>query len=95
MRARCGAAMRCSAAPLIAACLLGKQRVEKPLSATDEDQDPPEKDNVSNLCVSACWALPWVIALMMLASRLDGGPLAAQSLAVSPSPALCAQHALA
>jgi hypothetical protein len=61
----------------------GKQRPDKPLSATDEDEEPRETDNLQSLCVSGCAALPGLIALMLLASRLDGGPLSTQSLAVS------------
>lgn len=67
----------------------GLQRSDKPLSATDEDEQPRDKDNVQSLCVSGCAALPAMIALMLLSSRLDGGPLATQSLAVSGASRSC------
>ena len=66
----------------------GEERVSRPLSATDEDEEPVEKDSVAKVLISGCCVLPWVIALMLLAARLDGGALQEQSLAVVLSPVL-------
>ena len=66
----------------------GEERVSRPLSATDEDEEPVEKDSVAKVLISGCSVLPWVIALMLLAARLDDGELQEQSLAVVLSPVL-------
>ena len=54
--------------------------MERPLSATDEDEKAEEKDS----CLGLVWSgrkLPCVVSLMLLAAKLDGAnmSLAVQS----------------
>ena len=62
----------------------GAQRVEKPLSATDEDEEPIHKETWGSVVGSACCmppVLPLALSLVLLAARLQGASL---SLAVPP-----------
>jgi hypothetical protein len=49
-----------------------EKRVQRPLSATDEDAEEEEQDSCGSVVVSGCLGLPWLIALILLAARLNG-----------------------
>jgi hypothetical protein len=56
----------------------GAQRVEKPLSATDEDEEPIHKETWGSVVGSACCmppVLPLALSLVLLAARLQGASL--------------------